>query len=99
MTAYIKMVDIWMIFMMIFPFFVVSLFTIMEVMKHNNEKMKVKKVSKGWIDEDVQNYEKSMRLVSFLLDCGLVVVMAIFIIIFWAFGLNNYSSTYVDSVC
>ena len=46
MTAYIKMIDIWMIFSMFYPFLVVSLYSIMEVLK--NKKNNVKTAPGEW---------------------------------------------------
>ena len=34
MTAYIKMIDVWMIFTMMYPFCVVTLYSVMEVLKN-----------------------------------------------------------------
>ena len=99
MTAYIKMIDIWMILMMLYPFFVVTLYTVMEVLRNNKSKIKVKKSSGEWIDKEDQTYKWTMRTVSYLLDWGLPVLVTIFIIIYWTMGLVNYASTNVDSIC
>ena len=87
------MVDIWMLFMMFYPFLIVSLFTVKEVLKKRNNK--VKSNSGNWIEHN----EKKIRIVSYLLSWGLPVLMSLFIIFYWTVGLVNYFSTDLQSVC
>ena len=98
-TAYIKMIDIWMIFMMMYPFFVVSLYTVMEVLKNKKNKSQVKQAAGEWINKEDKYNTRMIRMVSWTLDWGLPCLVTTFIIIFWTLGLVNYASTNVDSVC
>ena len=98
-TAYIKMIDIWMIFMMMYPFFVVSLYTLIEVLKNKKNKIQVKKAAGEWINKENQCNIRMIRMVSWTLVWGLPCLVTTFIIIYWTLGLVNYASTNVDSVC
>ena len=85
MTAYIKMIDIWMIFAMIYPFSVVTLYSILEFLKGQDQDipvgMKIEK--RNW------KIKKVVKIINFLLGLGLPVLVIIFIIIFWILGLIN----------
>ena len=85
MTAYIKMIDIWMIFAMIYPFCVVTLYSMLEFLKGQDQNvpvaMKIEK--KTW---------KIKEVVNFLLDTGLPAIVLIFIIFFWTLGIININS-------
>jgi hypothetical protein len=89
-TAYIKMVDIWILFTMFYPFLSVSLYTIKELLKN-----KVKKVSGSWVEDD----ERKIIIVDYLLSWGLPLLMSIFTIIYWTVGLLNYVYPDLHSVC
>ena len=75
MTAYIKMVDVWMIFTMMYPFSVVTLYSVLEylkeddlntvVMLHTSTKMRI-----------------TILVVTFILHYGLPVVAVIFTVFF-----------------
>ena len=95
MTAYIKMIDVWMIFTMMYPFCVVTLYSVMEVVKnrktHNKTSSINPVVTKDWINI------RTVRTLTFLLDCGLPLVVITFIILFWILGLTNY--TELDTRC
>ena len=99
MTSYIKMIDIWMIFMMLFPFFEVCLYTLTEVLKNRKSQIQMKKATGKWIDKDIQMNLRGMSLVYFSLDWGLPLLATIFIVVFWTIGLVSYSSSNVDSAC
>ena len=97
MTAYIKMVDVWMIFTMMYPFCVVTLYSVMEALK--NKKTNTKTVDPDFLyTRDLMN-ERSMRAVAFLLDWGLPILVTVFIIFFWSLGITNYVSSQLDNVC
>ena len=85
MTAYIKMIDIWMIFAMIYPFSIVTLYSILEFLKGQDQDipvgMKIEK--RNW------KIKKVVKIINFLLGLGLPVLVIIFIIIFWILGLIN----------
>ena len=87
------MVDIWMLFMMFYPFLIVSLFTVKEVLKKRNNE--VKNNSGNWIEQN----EKNIKIVSYLLSWGLPLLMSICIIFYWTVGLVKYFSTDLQSVC
>ena len=97
MTAYIKMIDIWMIFAMMYPFCVVSLYSVMEALKKTKTKSQISSAdcTDTW---DLMN-KKTIRIVTFLLDWGLPILVTIFIIVFWAAGLANYASSEIANVC
>ena len=95
-TAYIKMVDIWMLFMMFYPFLIVSFYTIREVLK--NQKHNVKSISCNWIEEDEDDGSK-LIIVSYLLNWGLPLLMIIFISLYWFIGMLNYFSKNLHGVC
>ena len=95
MTAYIKMIDVWMIFTMLYPFCVVTLYSLMDNIK--NKKTKSKTGALDCIDtRDLMNM-RTIRTVTFLLDFGLPIFVIIFLIIFWIFGLT--SSSELDQLC
>ena len=97
MTAYIKMIDVWMIFTMMYPFCVVTLYSVTEALK--NKKTNTKTAALDCLDtRDLMNV-RSMRTVTFLLDWGLPILVAIFIIFFWSLGITNYVSSQLDNVC
>ena len=61
MTAYIKMIDVWMIFAMMYPFCVVTLYSVMEALK--NKKTNTKTAALDCLDtRDLMNV-RSMRTV------------------------------------
>ena len=91
-TEYIKMVDVWMLFMMFYPFLIVSLYTIKEVLKKGND---IEKINNDWIDKN----EKKIKMVSCLLSWGLPLLMSIFVSFYWTVGLVNHFSTDLESVC
>jgi hypothetical protein len=95
-TAYIKMVDIWMLFMMCYPFLIVSLYTVREVAKNQNNK--VKNNGCTWLEEDEED-DRKIRNVSYLLNWGLPLFMSIFISLYWTIGMLNYFSPNMHGVC
>ena len=98
MTAYIKMIDIWMIFTMLYPFFVVMLYSLLEcVWKHDSL------TTTGSVTTIPDNggliYTKTIRIATFMLDIGLPLLAAIFISLFWVFGITNYASAELNNIC
>ena len=96
-TAYIKMVDIWMMFCILYPFFIVLLYTIIEVF--TNKENKVKSKAGDWLDNRDEVYRKVQQVVIMILDWGLPLMFNTFIIIYWAFGMVNYIWPDVEQVC
>ena len=94
-TAYIKMIDIWMIFSMLYPFFVVLIYAILEVLEHTQNK--VKTAVGDWMIEIDQG--KLLRTVSTILDWGLPLLVTTFIILYWTLGLVNYTWPDIDNIC
>ena len=93
MTSYIKMIDIWMIFSMLYPFLVVSLYSIMEVLKNKNNKIVT--AAGDWVEK---GQLKTVKTISFLLDWGLPLLVTTFIFFYCTLGLVNYSSD-VENIC
>ena len=95
MTAYIKMIDIWMIFSMLYPFSVVMLYSTLYFVKQKTQNilvpMKIETVE--WKNKILP------RIIIFLLDFGLPVIVIIFIIIFWILGINNKNSPEIRKSC
>ena len=87
------MIDIWMIFMMCYPFLIVSLYTVLEVLK--NRKNKIEDNNGNWIEKK----ERKIQTVYFLLNWGLPIFIGIFIIFYWIVGLLNQYSAELDTVC
>ena len=90
------MVDIWMVFMMFYPFLIVSLYTVREVLKNKNNKVMNKNCN--WIEQD-EECERKIRMVCYLLNAGLPLLMSMFISLYWTIGLFNYFSPDVHGVC
>ena len=88
MTAYIKMIDIWMIFAMIYPFSVVTLLAILEFLKGQDQDVPVAMK----IEKRTWKIKKVVKMVNFMLDIGLPVIVTIFIIIFWILGMSNINA-------
>ena len=87
------MIDIWMVFMMLYPFLIVCLYAAMELLK--NRKNKVKTSNGDWIDK----LDGKMMLISNLLDFVLPLLLTIFIILYWTVGLFHYITEDPGSVC
>ena len=95
MTAYIKMIDVWMIFTMLYPFCVVTLYSVMEVMKNKRTSSKPSAINPAETREMINL--RTIRTLTFLLDWGLPLMVIIFIFIFWILGLTN--SADLDTRC
>ena len=86
-----------MIFCILYPFCIVLLYTIIEVFR--NKQNKVKSTAVDWVDNKDEVNPKVQQLVSMILDFGLPLMFNTFIIIFWAFGIANYIWPDVEQVC
>ena len=95
MTAYIKMIEIWLIFALFYPFCVVSLYSLVQFLAEHDQDIPVpmKGTKAAWKNKRVIN------MVNFLLDLGLPVLFILFIIIFWILGIIKTSSTLVYDAC
>ena len=82
---------------MLYPFLVVSLYSILEVLK--NKKNKIKTAAGDWIDKGNLLNSNTFKIVSFLLDWGLPLLVTIFIILYCTLGLVNYTSSDVENIC
>ena len=95
MTAYIKMIEIWLILALFYPFSVVSLYSLLQFLTDQDQDIpvpiEVKKAA--W------RYRRAKRIVLFLLDLGLPVLFLIFIIIFWILGIIKTTSAGVYDSC
>ena len=85
MTAYIKMIDIWMIFTMLYPFFVVTLYSLLEFMLNTSGSVTIP--------------DNGRLIATFMLDIGLPLLATIFILLFWVLGITNYASAELNNIC
>ena len=76
---------------MLYPFFVVFLYAIIEVLEHRQNKTAVGDWMRG--------PGNILRTVSILLDWGLPILMITFIILYWTLGLVNYTWPDIDNIC
>ena len=94
MTAYIKMIDIWLVLAMLYPFCVVMLYSIFQFMQAYDQNipvpMKIGKVA--WKNKILP------KMIIFLLDFGLPIMFIIFMIIFWILGIINTTSK-INNFC
>ena len=94
-TAYIKMIDIWMIVMMLYPFLAVTLYTLMEVIKNKKIKDCASKLSEEWVVED----DRNIKILYLLLDWGLPFFMTFFLFLFFTLGVTNSSAIHATDLC
>ena len=91
------MVDIWMIITMMFPFSVVTLYSVLECIKKcdQNTPKPLMATKKGY------NSKRIINFVTFMLNYGLPFLVTVFIIIFWVLGIINTvaASTEFESAC
>ena len=76
------MIDVWMIFTMMYPFSAVTLYSVLEFLKEDDHNIPV----------PLDTSKRNIRAVRFLLDYGLPSLASIFIIIFWLLGIINRAS-------
>ena len=84
--------------MMLYPFFVVTLYTVREVLGNKKNTIKTKG-SGDWVNKENMIKTKAVRTVTFLLDWGLPLLVTLFIIFFWLLGMINVASPDVESIC
>ena len=85
---------------MLYPFFVVCLYSIREVLKNRNKKNRIKiKMAGDWKEAGDTLNSKTVMSVSFMLDWGLPLLVTIFVILYLALGLLNYTFSDVDKIC
>ena len=92
-TAYIKMVDIWILSMMLYPFLAVILLTV----KENVETMEdnAKPVCGKWVTKQ----KWSTRVSTCLNNWVLISALSIFIIFYWTAGIINLTFPTVSRAC
>ena len=95
MTAYIKMIDIWMIFTMLYPFCVVTLYSILQFLVAQDQDIPVAMK----IDKTKWKIKGAAKLVNVLLDVGLPAIVIMFIILFWILGITNTTSAEINHSC
>ena len=95
MTAYIKMIDIWMIFAMLYPFCVVTLYSVLQILVAREQDVPV---AMG-IEKTKLKIKRATKFVNFLLDSGLPTLVIIFIVIFWMLGITNITSNEINNSC
>ena len=97
MTAYIKMIDVWMIFTMFYPFCVVTLYSLLQFLRAKELDIPVMLALNK---SGGRNTKISlMRIVTFLLDFGLPLLVTIFIIIFLVLGFTNTAAAEGSKSC
>ena len=96
-TAYIKMIDIWMIFCILYPFLIVVLFSLSVVLTKEKNLIKPMKNDNSPIRNKV--YELADSIICFILQKGLPFIFYILIFIFCSLGLVNYTWPDVKSLC
>ena len=89
------MIDIWMIFAMIYPFCVVSLYSALEYLKAHDQDIPVALK----IDKTKCRITKAARVVNLMLDFVLPIIVIIFIIMFFILGIINTASAEVRKTC
>ena len=83
MTAYIKMIDVWMIFTMMYPFCIVTLYSIMELIKDDD-------ICISFMQGEQKNKrQRTIKAVNCVLDYGLPLMAFLFIVIFCVLGFIN----------
>ena len=82
------MIEIWLIFALFYPFCVVTLYSLLQILKEHDQDIPVPvKVTKAaWKNKSVK------KIVNFLLDIGLPIIYFIFIIIFCILGIIKTTS-------
>ena len=95
MTAYIKMIEIWMILAMVYPLCVVTLYSVLQFLKAHDQDIPVpmKMEKAGWKNKNLT------KIVAFLLDFGLPFLFLLLIIIFFILGIINTTSTVSSNSC
>ena len=87
------MVDIWLLCMMLYPFFLVILLTTIEIF--DNKKIAIQSVSGKWTGK----VERGTQIISYFLKWGLPMLLLIFMLIYWTIGLYNVVAPDVFTIC
>ena len=87
------MVDIWLLCMMLYPFFLVILLASMEIF--NNSELTTKSVSGKWTGKE----ERGIKTISFLLRWVLPMLLLIFMLIYWTIRLYNVVPPNACTIC
>jgi len=87
------MVDIWLLCMMLYPFFLVILLTTMEIF--DSSQIAIEAVSGKWTAKE----KRGTQIISFLLKLGLPILLIIFMLVYWTVGLYNVVAPDVYTVC
>ena len=87
-----------MICIMLYPFFVVTLYTVREVLMNKKNTIK-KKGSGDWVNKENMVNTRAVRTITFLLDWGLPLLVTLFVIFFWLLGMINVASPDIESIC
>ena len=95
LTAYMKMVDLWLLCLMLYPFIVVILLTLREFFTKTENKVQIKSNTGSWSDE--KGYK--IQLVSCVLAWGLPLLVCLFIILYWLTGLWHRTNQTLATVC
>ena len=87
------MVDIWLLCMMLYPFFLVILLTTMEIF--DNRELAIESVSGKWTGRK----ERGPQLIFCFLKWGLPLLLIIFMLVYWTIGLYNVVAPNIFTVC
>ena len=89
------MIEIWLIFALFYPFCVVTLYSLLQVLKEHDQDIPVPvKVAKA-----ARKYESVKKIVNLLLDFGLPIIYFIFMIIFCILGIIKTTSKVEINSC
>ena len=84
-TAYIKLIDVWMIMTMMYPFSVVALYSVIQFIRDQDNS------SNDTIDGMNWRSRIIFRSANVMLDYGLPLLVSFFIVLFWSLGLVLHS--------
>ena len=105
------MVDIWMICMLLYPFLIVSVLTIKEVVKNGDTAVntnstlvfcsEAEKSNSTQIKPKTKetNQKNTLKILDFILNKGLPSFIIAFIFIYWASGILNISFGSSNGIC
>ena len=94
-TAYIKLIDVWMIFTMFYPFSVVTLYAVHEFLQEGDSNIPVALVQ----EKRRLMRRRTTRFFTFLLYRGLPLLAITFIILFWFLGFSNTGEIELNNNC
>ena len=94
-TPYIKMVDLWLLCMILYPFLMVILLSVKESLDKSKSEIKPSGSSSGWHRDD----HWSLKGINILRDWGLMLILLLFIVLYWIAGILNFFQPNIRSVC